>query len=205
MAPFATTKHLNIREQRESDGDRLFELVSDPRVQQMVNVDYLVPQGNKARKRLAEAPDSRLFVAVLEVRESAGGEATATPKADETSEERKRREDEVFVGTFTLFSTLPKDRDAMIGIAISPKWWGRGYGTESMEWLINYGFEQLGLHRVSLMVLEGNDRAINLYKKLGFVQEGIMRKKNWRAGRWWDVIAMGILEDEWTANKKSRE
>jgi hypothetical protein len=39
-------------------------------------------------------------------------------------------------------------------------------GTEATRWIVNHAFEQLGMHRVSLIVLEDNVRAIRLYEKM---------------------------------------
>ncbi|TFY73946.1 hypothetical protein EWM64_g10066 [Hericium alpestre] len=80
--------------------------------------------------------------------------------------------------------------------------WGNGYGTEVMRWLVERGFEGLGLHRLALGVFETNERAVAVYKKVGFVQEGRNRKAVWIEGRWWDVILMAILEDEYWMMKQ---
>ncbi|KJA16913.1 hypothetical protein HYPSUDRAFT_46819 [Hypholoma sublateritium FD-334 SS-4] len=58
------------------------------------------------------------------------------------------------------------------------------------------------MHRVSLTVFEGNDRALALYRRLGFVEEGRHRKIVWIKGSWRDTYYMGILEDEWRERRK---
>jgi RimJ/RimL family protein N-acetyltransferase len=59
-----------------------------------------------------------------------------------------------------------KNRDGSFGIAIVSAQWGKGYGTEATRWTVDYCFEQLGLHRISLDVLAGNERALKLYKQM---------------------------------------
>jgi RimJ/RimL family protein N-acetyltransferase len=39
-------------------------------------------------------------------------------------------------------------------------------GKEAMRWIVDWGFMQLGLHRISLSVVASNDRAISLYKTM---------------------------------------
>jgi RimJ/RimL family protein N-acetyltransferase len=82
--------------------------------------------------------------------------------------------------------------------------WGRGYGTEATELMLELAFERLGLHRVALAVFEFNRRAIRSYEKAGFRIEGRLRDAIWRNGRHWDEISMSILESEWRAHEASR-
>ena len=72
-----------------------------------------------------------------------------------------------------------------------------GYGTEVLNWGVEYCFKTLGMHRIELDVEESNARAIHVYEKLGFVREGTRRKSIWRGGQWLDVVEMGLLEEEW--------
>lgn len=90
--------------------------------------------------------------------------------------------------------------DAWVGIGIGESaCWGRGYGTEAMRLILAYGFRELNLHRVSLSVFEYNPRGYKSYLKAGFREEG--RERQWikRDGRYWDMIYMGILRQEWEA------
>ncbi|MDO8485267.1 MAG: GNAT family protein [Candidatus Limnocylindrales bacterium] len=75
--------------------------------------------------------------------------------------------------------------------------WGRGYGTEATKLMVDHAFGTLGLHRIALFVFEFNDRAIRAYRRCGFVVEGRSRESIWRDGRWWDELAMSILESDW--------
>jgi len=73
---------------------------------------------------------------------------------------------------------------------------GRGLGTEAVRLLLGYGFGYLGLRRVNLAVLADNAGAIRVYEKLGFVREGLERKAVLRAGRYVDVVHMGVFAEE---------
>jgi RimJ/RimL family protein N-acetyltransferase len=78
-------------------------------------------------------------------------------------------------------------------------YWGKGYGTDALRVLLRYAFDELNLHRVSLSVLEGNERAMRSYQKCGFRYEGRQRQVWAYDGRRWDEIYMGLLRDEWHA------
>ena len=75
--------------------------------------------------------------------------------------------------------------------------WGHGYGTEATQLMLDHAFGTLGLHRIGLFVFEFNERAIRAYRRCGFVIEGRSRESVWRDGRWWDELAMSVLESDW--------
>jgi RimJ/RimL family protein N-acetyltransferase len=73
----------------------------------------------------------------------------------------------------------------------------RGYGTEAIDRLLRYAFEELGLNRIGLSVFEFNEEAISAYEKLGFVVEGRFRQAIKRRSGFHDAILMSILKSEW--------
>ncbi len=79
---------------------------------------------------------------------------------------------------------------------------GKGYGTETMKLLLNYGFNELNLHRIQLNVLSFNDRAIALYEKFGFKKEGALREFVLRDGKRYDLFFYGLLKHEWKIHIK---
>ena len=63
--------------------------------------------------------------------------------------------------------------------------------------MVNYAFEDLNLNRVELSALESNERAIGLYKKIGFQVEGIKRNAYYKQGSYVNKIDMAILKNEY--------
>ncbi|GIN39455.1 GNAT family N-acetyltransferase [Heyndrickxia oleronia] len=107
------------------------------------------------------------------------------------------KENEVSIGTTSLINIDYKNRNAECIIDIGEKeYWGQGYGTEALSILLNYAFQELNLHRVSLRVFSFNEKAIKLYKNLGFKEEGNSRQSLYRNGQWHDILHMGILKEE---------
>jgi RimJ/RimL family protein N-acetyltransferase len=102
------------------------------------------------------------------------------------------------VGT-CAFSQLDGDNgSALYHITIGEKEaWGRGLGTEATRLMLEHAFGPLGLHRIALFVFEFNERAIRTYRRCGFVIEGRARESIFRDGRWWDELAMSVLESDW--------
>jgi len=89
-------------------------------------------------------------------------------------------------------------RDSFIGLGIyNREDWGKGYGTDAMKVGLRYAFTELNLRRVTLTVFEYNPRAIRSYEKVGLQHEGRLRKALLRDGKRWDMLYMGILQDDW--------
>lgn len=108
------------------------------------------------------------------------------------------RESDRFIGTCGLHKIDLKNRQSAFGIVLGVKdEWDHGHGTEATRLIVGYGFDTLNLHRIWLHVAEDNARAIHCYEKVGFQREGTLRQDHFRAGRYWDTIVMGLLQDEW--------
>ena len=73
---------------------------------------------------------------------------------------------------------------------------GRGIGTEAAKLMIQYGFEELGLHRIYLRALAGNAQAIRSYEKAGFEQEGYLKDDVCINGKFVDIVWMAIVNKE---------
>lgn len=76
---------------------------------------------------------------------------------------------------------------------------GRGLGTFAVSEMLRHAFRDLGLHRVELDALAGNDRAVHVYEKCGFRAEGVRREAAFKDGRWTDLCHMAVLDREWDA------
>lgn len=107
-------------------------------------------------------------------------------------------EGDLLLGDIELEVITWGSRDAFVGIGIGERdFWGRGYGTEALELALRFAFSELNLRRVTLNVMENNQRAIRSYENAGFRIEGRERQSIQRDGLRWDVLFMGILREEW--------
>jgi RimJ/RimL family protein N-acetyltransferase len=107
------------------------------------------------------------------------------------------------IGGCGLFDFDHQAHRASSGIMIGDKrYWDQGYGTDAMQLLLEHAFLTLNLHRVDLHVFEHNQRAIKVYKKIGFVEEGRLRDHHYREGRYFDTFIMSILRDEWLEGRR---
>ncbi len=91
-----------------------------------------------------------------------------------------------------------KNRSCSIGLGISKlEYRGKGFGTEAVKIIIQYGFDNLGLERITASTLEQNIGAQRSLEKIGFVIEGRERKAVYFAGRKWDRLNYSLLREEY--------
>jgi len=104
------------------------------------------------------------------------------------------------IGDIALQDISDTNRSANLRIAISAaRHQGRGYGSEAILLLLDYGFGIRNLHRIELNVYAYNERAQHVYRKLGFQQEGIQRDALFYNHAYHDAILMSMLEHEYRA------
>jgi RimJ/RimL family protein N-acetyltransferase len=106
------------------------------------------------------------------------------------------------IGNCGLHNVDLKNRTAVFGIFIGDKnYWNKGYGTDATRTLLRFAFGELGLNRVELEVYDFNPRAMRAYEKAGFRSEGGRRQALYREGKFHNIHRMGILREEWDAQK----
>jgi L-phenylalanine/L-methionine N-acetyltransferase len=80
-----------------------------------------------------------------------------------------------------------------LGIGIAREWQGRGLGRQLIARLLDWADNWAGVLRVELTVHADNDRAMALYRSMGFVEEGRHRAYALKDGRYVDVLSMARL------------
>ncbi len=71
---------------------------------------------------------------------------------------------------------------------------GKGLGGEATKLFVNFGFNNLNLHRISLRLLKGNDVAYKAYAAAGFKKEGVFKDMVFLDGKYCDIIFMSVLK-----------
>lgn len=96
-----------------------------------------------------------------------------------------------------------KNRRAEVSIYIGDKKHkGKGYGTDTLRTLMEYGFKELNLHMLFGEIFEYNKANIRLFEKCGFKKDAVLRHRLYRDGKYWDSLFYSILDKEWKQRKK---
>ena len=164
---------LTVRKATVDDAEAFARMLSDPAVYpQLLQVPYA--NADLWRARLAEtcAPGKAdlILLAVTDDGEVVGGAGLHPAGAS------------------------PRRRHAMgLGMQVQPAWQGQGVGTLLLQSLCDYADKWLGLLRLELEVYTDNHKAQALYRRFGFVDEGVRRCFALRDGEYVDTLAMGRL------------
>jgi len=111
-------------------------------------------------------------------------------------------EDERPIGEVMLADLDRVNGSAQVGIVIGePSEWGKGYGTDAVRALVDFGFAELRLERIWLEVSAENPRAQRSYEKAGFTREATFRHDRWEGGQFTDGHIMSILHEEWQSRR----
>ena len=110
-------------------------------------------------------------------------------------------EEDKMIGTVGLEELNYVNRSAVLGIFIGDKEYrSKGYGTEAIRLLLDYGFNYMNLHSIKLNLMSANERAFKCYSKCGFKETGRIRENIFVNGKYYDTITMDILENEFNEN-----
>lgn len=96
------------------------------------------------------------------------------------------------------FSGGPRQRNAHageFGVSVLKEYWGNGIGEELIKYLVNWSKNSEIIRKINLKVRTDNSKGIRLYKKLGFLEEGIMKRDYLLSGKFYDSLLMGLSID----------
>lgn len=101
------------------------------------------------------------------------------------------------VGNVSLFGVVPESGCADVAYWIAPERQGEGLGRAAVSRLLHHAFAERRLHRLSAVVLDGNDGSRGLLESLGFTYEGRLREETSQAGERIDCHRYGLLAREY--------
>ena len=96
-------------------------------------------------------------------------------------------------------------RAAKLGYAVAFEQWGKGYASDAARTMVDFGFSELHLHRISAAIGPDNAASIAVVERLGFSREGRLRDHVHTNGSWRDSLLYSVLAQEWAAGAGQRE
>ena len=91
---------------------------------------------------------------------------------------------------------------AEISYDLAREYWGQGLMTSLLRLIVKFGFEEMQLKRIQATVVLDNKGSIRVLQKLGFKDEGILRKYNCLRGKYCDSRMMAILDSDYRSDKR---
>lgn len=163
-------EQFRLRIAEEEDMPFLYTLFNNPDI-----TDYWFMEPYASTKQIKEEllkdDESRVFIVV-------------------DDEDRK-------VGLVALFAIEQRHRHAEFAIAFAPEHQGKGYAKKVIKLALDYAFFTLNLYKVYLIVVAMNEKAWGLYEKVGFQNEGRLKRHYYINGTYYDGIVMSMFYDEY--------
>lgn len=101
-----------------------------------------------------------------------------------------------------MFAAWRVDR-AELGYWLAPHLWGKGLMSEAALAATQWGFETLGLHKITIGCVEGNARSQKIIEKLGFRYLAMFEEDFWRDGRWQNHRRYELTVGEWSDSART--
>ncbi|KKY20133.1 putative gnat family [Diplodia seriata] len=210
MANAFRSARLLYRAVEDQDEDFILAVESDPSISGNANADLLRPASKRSIKGLVHfMQEIALLGVVICLQPCPAQPESSAPEVDTAgsvaSKNRCRSSansrNATPIGYISLSHELgpsnPHHRNAAIGVSIAAAFQSQGYGSEAINWILDWAFDVAGLHRVSITSFAYNEGAGRLYQRLGFSLEGRRREALWFRGGFHDMLLFSMLRHEW--------
>lgn len=110
------------------------------------------------------------------------------------------------VGSVAFINVDIRQGNAQLSAWVAQRYWGQGLAVRALELLLAFGFQTLGLHRVSAFHVSDNEKSEHMLHKLGFSLEGV-HKEEWKKPvgdtfKRFDSLHYALLVHEWEKRKE---
>jgi N-acetyltransferase len=174
--PVLSGKRVVLRELRASDATSLFAMLTTEEVSRFISPPPTTIEGFERfiawTLRMRELGTYACFAVTLQA-------------------------SDVAIGIFQLRELEPRFATAEWGFAIGSAYWGSGAFIDGAELVVRFAFETVGVHRLEARASVRNGRGNGALRKIGAVQEGVLRRSFLRHGEYHDQVLWSILDEDW--------
>jgi len=174
--PVLSGKQVTLRELRASDAASLFAMLTTEEVSRFISPPPTTVEGFER------------FIAWTHRMRTQGTYACFAVTVGDS---------DVAVGIFQLRELEPGFGTAEWGFAIGSAFWGTGAFTDGAQLMVQFAFETVGVHRLEARAAVKNGRGNGALRKIGAVQEGVLRRSFLKNGEYLDQVLWSILDEDW--------
>jgi ribosomal-protein-alanine N-acetyltransferase len=171
--PTITTERLTLREITDEDLPEIFYQRSDPQIMKYID-----------RAPAQSMDDAQRFITVVK---------TALASNDGITWGIVLKDSSKLIGNIGLWRIIKEHHRAELGYALHPEHQSRGYATEAMKAVLQYGFGSMQLHSVEANVNPSNVASIKLLERNGFVKEAHFKEDFYFDGKFLDSAIYSLL------------
>jgi ribosomal-protein-alanine N-acetyltransferase len=176
--PVLNGTNITLREMRTADAPSLFALLTTEEVARFISPPPSTVEGFER------------FITWAARQRAAGAYVCFAVTLDES---------DTAVGIFQLRSTEPGFGTAEWGFAIGSPFWGSGIFAKGAALVMEFAFDTVGVHRLEARAAVRNGRGNGALRKIGAVQEGMLRKSFLKNGEYHDQMLWTVLDEDWRA------
>src|SRR5918992_854026 len=178
--PVMAGSNFTLRELRKEDAASLFAMLSTEEVSRFISPPPTTVEGFER------------FIAWTHRERAAGNYVcfAVVPHGMDTA-----------IGIFQLRQLEPGFATAEWGFALGSAFWGTGIFLDGARMVVDFAFEVVGAHRLEARAAVANGRGNGALRKVGAVQEGVLRKSFLRNGEYLDQTLWTILDEDWRRAK----
>jgi len=178
--PVIAGLRVTLRELRPSDAPSLFAMLTTEEVSRFISPPPTTVEGFER------------FIAWT-IRQRAAGEYICFAVVPKGSDDA--------VGLFQVRSLEPGFGTAEWGFALGSGYWGTGMFTDAASLVLDFAFGVMRIHRVEARAAVRNGRGNGALRKLGAIQEGVLRRSFLRNGEYLDQVLWAIVSEDWLQAK----
>ena len=171
--PVLETERLVLRNIRHSDKQEMFEIRSNETTMQYIP------------RPLAKTPEDALAIIDMIM-----GFTERNERINWTITEKGV---DKLIGVIGYVKINPDARRAEVGYVMHHNYHGKGYGSEALKAVLDYGFNVMNLHSVEAIIRPDNTASKAMVQKLGFVKEAYFRDYVFHNDRFWDEEVYSLL------------
>jgi RimJ/RimL family protein N-acetyltransferase len=180
--PTMTGSMVTLRELRVSDAPSLFAMLTTEEVSRFISPPPTSVEGFE-----------RFIAWTLRMRDLGSYACFAVTVGDS----------DTAIGIFQLRELEPGFATAEWGFAIGSAFWGTGVFADAADLLVRFAFETVGVHRLEARAAVKNGRGNGALRKMGAVQEGVLRRSFLKNGEYHDQVLWSILDEDWAGAQRT--
>ena len=109
------------------------------------------------------------------------------------------------IGIFQVRALDPLFGTGEWGFAMGSQFWGTGIFVEGARLILDFAFDVIGAQRLEARAAVANGRGNGALRKIGAVQEGLLRRSFLRNGQHYDQVLWGVLAEDWRLQRVAQE
>ena len=168
-------EHVILRAFEREDAERCYRWMNDPNIVRTLKSRYPIAFSTEVEwleRAMHPAPAERHFAV-------------------------ERKDDRTHIGNASIHDIDWVSRTAWFGLFIGePTAWNRGFGSDAIETLVRFAFDDMNLQKMRINVFDYNERAKHVLETRGFVQEGKLARDFYREGTWHDIVILSKFREK---------